>query len=69
MAAIGMFVVDESGGRLSGVAQFSHGGGRFALHGPDMEVAAVLHLKGQGSMTFYGEAGATTHRVHSLPGP
>lgn len=56
-AAIGMFVVDESGGTRSGVAQFSHGGGRLALHGPDMEVAAVLHLKGSGSLTFCDEAG------------
>jgi hypothetical protein len=56
-AAIGMFVVDESGGTRSGVAQFSHGGGRFALHGPDMRGAAVSHLKGSGSPTLCDETG------------
>ncbi|KPJ86392.1 MAG: hypothetical protein AMS18_15690 [Gemmatimonas sp. SG8_17] len=59
----GLFILDESGGTRIGVAQFAHGGGGFALHGPDMKGAAVLYLKGQGSLTFYDETGEVTHRI------
>ena len=40
-----------------GVAQFAHGGGGFALHGPEAKGAAVLYLQGDGSLTFYGPDG------------
>jgi hypothetical protein len=59
----GLFILDESGGTRIGVAQFAHGGGGFALHGPDMKGAAVLYLKGQGSLTFFDETGEVTHRI------
>ena len=61
----GLFVLDESGGTRISVAQFGHGGGGFALHGPEMKGAAVLYLKGQGSLTFFDEAGEVTQRIPS----
>jgi hypothetical protein len=63
----GLFILDESGSTRIGVAQFAHRGGGFALHGPDMKGAAVLYLKGQGSLTFYDETGAVISRVPDTP--
>ena len=45
-----------------GVAQFSHGGGGFALHGPGTRGAAVLYLRGDGSLTQYDTTGVVTAR-------
>jgi hypothetical protein len=59
----GLFIMDDAGGTRLGAAQFAHGGGGFALHGPDMKGAAVLYLKGDGSLTFYDTEGQVTHRV------
>jgi hypothetical protein len=53
----GLFVMDEAGNTRLGIAQFAHGGGGIALHGPDMKGAAVLYLKDRGSLTFYDESG------------
>lgn len=59
----GVFVFDSTGTTRIGVAQFAHGGGGFALHGPDSKGAAVLYLKGEGSLRFFSEDGAVTNQV------
>lgn len=59
----GLFVLDESGDPRLGAAHFAHGSGGFALHGPGLKGAAVLYLKGEGSLTFYDSAGTETSRV------
>ena len=67
----GLFVLDEAGDMRVGVAQFAHGGGGFALHGPRMKGAAVLYLKDAGSLSVYDTSGAVTARfpgtADSLP--
>jgi hypothetical protein len=60
-----LYVHDDAGDVRVGVAQFAHGGGGFALHGPQGRGAAVLYLKGDGSLTFYDVAGAVTARFPS----
>jgi len=58
----GLFVLDEAGNPRVGAAQFAHGGGGFALHGPGLKGAAVLYLKGAGTLSFYDSSGAVTAR-------
>jgi hypothetical protein len=58
----GLFVLDEAGDPRVGAAQFAHGGGGFALHGPRLKGAAVLYLKGSGTLTFFDSAGTVTSR-------
>jgi hypothetical protein len=41
---------------------FAHGGGGFALHGPEAKGAAVLYLKGDGNLTFFGAEGEVQAR-------
>ncbi|MDH3732773.1 MAG: hypothetical protein OEU54_04530 [Gemmatimonadota bacterium] len=36
-------------------------------HGPEMKGAAVLYLKGDGSLTFYGDDGAVLDRFPARP--
>lgn len=57
-----LFVHDDAGDVRVGVAQFAHGGGGFALHGPGGKGAAVLYLKGEGNLSFYDSAGALSAR-------
>lgn len=59
----GMFILDDDGDTRLGAAQFSHGGGGYALHGPGGRGAAVLYLRGDGSLTFYDDKGGVTARV------
>ena len=54
---------DDSGVVRLGAAHFAHGGGGFALHGPDSKGAAVLYYDGSGSLTFYDPDGGTTLRI------
>ncbi len=61
----GLFIMDDAGRTRIGVAQFAHGGGGFALHGPDMKGAAVLYLKDTGSLSIYDSSGAVTARFPS----
>jgi hypothetical protein len=63
----GLFVMDAEGTTRIGVAQFSHGGGGFALHGPESKGAAVLYLKGDGSLRFFDQEGAVTNQVLARP--
>ena len=59
----GLFVADATGTTRIGVAQFAHGGGGVALHGPDSKGAAVLYLKGEGSLRFFDAEGNVTAQV------
>lgn len=58
-----MFLRDAEGVIRVGVAQFAHGGGGVALHGPDSKGAAVLYFKESGSLTFYDVDGNATLSV------
>lgn len=53
----------KTGDTRIGVAQFAHGGGGFALHGPEAKGAAVLYLKERGTLTFYGDEGGVTRQA------
>jgi hypothetical protein len=59
----GLFISDEEGTTRVGIAQFAHGGGGVALHGPQSKGAAVLYLKGEGSLRFFDGNGNVTARV------
>jgi hypothetical protein len=61
-----LFIRDERGDIRVGVAQFSHGGGGVALHGPEAKGAAVLYYKNGGSLSFYSADGATELRLPSV---
>jgi hypothetical protein len=58
----GLFILDEAGDTRVGAAQFAHGGGGYALHGPGGRGAAVLYLRGEGSLTMYEADGAVAAR-------
>lgn len=58
-----LFIRDQQDVIRVGVAQFSHGGGGFALHGPDSKGAAVLYYDESGSLSFYDPDGNTTLRL------
>ncbi len=57
-----LFIRDGEGVTRVGVAQFAHGGGGFALHGPQSEGGAVLYYKTGGSLQFFDEEGVVTTR-------
>ncbi len=52
-----LYLRDAEGQIRVGAAQFAHGGGGYALHGPEGKGAAVLYLKGKGSLRFFDEQG------------
>ena len=58
-----LFISDSSGVIRVGVAQFAHGGGGVALHGPDSKGAAVLYFKEAGSLTFFDPEGNPTFKA------
>jgi|GEM_PF-3172141 len=58
-----LYLWDEAGQIRVGVAQFAHGGGGVALHGPHGKGATALYHKDQGSLTFYDKDGKVTSRV------
>lgn len=58
-----LYLSDELGDTRVGVAQFAHGGGGVALHGPENKGAAVLYYKDGGSLTFYDAEGGVIHRI------
>lgn len=51
--ASGLYMRDESGVTRIGIAQFAHGGGGVALHGPESKGAAVLYFEHAGSLRFF----------------
>lgn len=52
-----LYLYDDTGTTRIGIAQFAHGGGGVALHGPHSKGAAVLYFKDSGSLRFYDEDG------------
>jgi hypothetical protein len=58
-----LFIRDSEGVIRVGVAQFAHGGGGVALHGPGSKGAAVLYFREAGSLTFYDPEGNPTMRL------
>jgi hypothetical protein len=58
-----LYILDTEGTPRLGAAQYAHGGGGFALHGPKAKGAAVLYLKGDGTLTFYDDAGEVSARL------
>lgn len=65
--ATGIYVLDEESTPRIGIAQFSHGGGGVALHGPQSKGAAVLYLKGEGSLRFFDVDGKVSMQVPAHP--
>lgn len=61
-AETGVFIQDAVGDTRLGAAHFAHGGTGYALHGPGGQGAAVLYLKGTGSLTMYDAVGNATAR-------
>ncbi len=60
-----LFIRDEEGVIRLGATHFEHGGGGFALHGPDSKGAAILYYNESGSLSFYDTDG---NRSLHLPG-
>ena len=63
----GVYVMDAEGVTRIGLAQFAHGGGGLALHGPQSEGAAVLYFKQAGSLRFFDKDGQVTNQVLAAP--
>jgi len=61
--ASGLYINDAQETTRIGVAQFDHGGGGVALHGPGSRGAAVLYYKGEGSLRFFNADGELTNLV------
>jgi hypothetical protein len=64
----GLFILDANGDTRLGAAQFAHGGGGYALHGPGGRGAAVLYLRGEGSLTMYETDGTVAARFPAAGG-
>ncbi len=62
----GLFIADDAEDTRIGVAQFAHGGGGVALHGPGGRGAVVLYLKRDGSLTVYDTTGVVVVRVPAV---
>ncbi len=67
--ATGLYVLDEENTPRIGIAQFAHGGGGVALHGPQSKGAAVLYLHDTGSLRFFDADGEVTTQVPSPEEP
>ena len=61
--ADGLYIDDGDGDTRIGVAQFAHGGGGLALHGPGSRGATVLYYKDRGSLRFYDRDGNVVHKI------
>jgi hypothetical protein len=61
--ASGLHVMDDDGVTRIGAVQLSHGGGGFALHGPESKGAAVLYFKEEGSLRFFDAEGTLTNKL------
>lgn len=65
--ATGLYVNDKDEVTRIGVAQFAHGGGGVALHGPESKGAAVLYFKEAGSLRFFDADGKVTNSLSATP--
>lgn len=63
----GLYISDGDGTTRIGIAQFAHGGGGVALHGPESKGAVVLYFKDQGSLRFFDTEGNVTNKVMATP--
>jgi len=61
--ADGLYIDDEEGATRIGVAQFAHGGGGLALHGPGALGATVLYYKERGSLRFFDRDGNVVNEI------
>lgn len=61
----GLYIMDEGGVTRIGIAQFAHGGGGVALHGPESKGATVLYYKNDGSLRFFDAQGVVTNQVNA----
>ena len=59
----GLYINDADSLTRIGIAQFAHGGGGVALHGPESKGAAVLYFKDEGSLRFFDAEGEVTNQV------
>jgi len=66
--ADGLYIDDGEGATRIGVAQFAHGGGGLALHGPGSLGATVLYYKEKGSLRFFDRDGNVVREI-SETGP
>jgi len=66
-AQTALFLHDTTQTIRVGLAQFNHGGGGLALHGPHSRGAAVLYFKSRGTLTFYGDSGQHLYQVPERP--
>jgi len=64
--ATGLYIKDNEEVTRVGIAQFAHGGGGVALHGPESKGATVLYFKESGSLRFFDEAGNVTNAVTAI---
>ncbi len=63
-----LYLFDDEQTIRVGVAQFAHGGGGFALHGPQSKGATVVYMNNaKGSLAFYDEGGNLLHRLQPQP--
>ena len=62
--ATALYLKDEDGQPRVGSAYFAHGGGGFALHGPDGGGTSVLYMQGAGPgrLSYYDSTGTEIHR-------
>jgi len=61
--ADGLYIDDSEGATRIGVAQFAHGGGGLALHGPGSHGATVLYYKEKGSLRFFDRDGKVVREI------
>lgn len=61
--ADGLYIDDGEGATRIGVAQFAHGGGGLALHGPGSLGATVLYYKEKGSLRFFDRDGNVVREI------
>jgi len=65
--ATGLYLNDQDEVTRVGIAQFAHGGGGVALHGPESKGAAVLYFKESGSLRFFDADGKVTNAIVAVP--